>query len=85
MVIRHYSLILKNRWVRNLFFTNNKAHSRLGNGLIGGGGALALGSIRFLFVYLLTSEQIQLDLFVPSFLIGTILVACGILALRQTK
>jgi len=76
------ALILKNRAVRELF-SSRGPHFRLGNGLIGGGGALALGSMRFLFLYILASDYLQLEFFIAYFLVGVFLLACGILTLRR--
>jgi hypothetical protein len=78
------ALILKSRAVRELF-SSMGPHFRLGNGLIGGGGALAFISTRFLFLYILASDYLQLEFFIASFLVGIFLLACGILALRLKR
>lgn len=62
---------------------NKRPHVRLGNALIGGGGALALYSVRSLFSYILTSRYIELELFIPMFIIGIVTVGCGFLAWRS--
>jgi len=76
------ALILKNRATRELF-SSKGPHVRLGNGLIGGGGALALSSMHYLFLYILASDYLQLEIFIAFFLVGVFLLACGILALRH--
>ena len=76
------ALMLKSRAVRELF-SSMGPHARLGNGLIGGGGALAFSSMRFLFLYILASDYLQLEFFIAFFLVGVFLLACGILALRR--
>jgi hypothetical protein len=53
--------------------------NRLSNGLIGGGGAAAFGSLKLLFMYLLTGDSVQLWLFAPFFAFGAGLAAAGIL------
>jgi hypothetical protein len=75
-------LMIKSHAVRRLF-SSQGPHARLGNGLIGGGGALALGSTRSLFLYFLTSDYFELQFFFAFFLVGAFLLACGILALRR--
>jgi hypothetical protein len=75
-------LMLKSPAVRRLF-SSQGPHARLGNGLIGGGGASALGAMRNLFVYIFTSDYLELQLFFAFFLTGIILMACGILVLRR--
>jgi len=75
-------LMLKSSAVRRLF-SSQSPHARLGNGLIGGGGALAFGSMRNLFVYILTSDYFELQLFFTFFLVGVCLLACGVLVLRR--
>ena len=77
-------IILRSQTARDMTL-NKRPHARLANGLMGGGGTLALWSTRSLFSYLLTSEYIELELFIPMFIIGVVLVGCGILASRQTK
>jgi hypothetical protein len=76
------ALMLKSRAVRELF-SSMGLHARLGNGLIGGGGALAFSSMRFFFLYILASDYLQLEFFIAFFLVGVFLLACGILALRR--
>jgi hypothetical protein len=76
------ALALKIRAVKELFSIRGP-HSSLAGGLMGGGGALVFSSTRFLFVYILASDYLQLELFIASFLIGAFLVACGILALKS--
>jgi hypothetical protein len=76
------ALMLKSRAFRELF-SSRGPHARLGNGLIGGGGASALCSMRFLFLYILASDYLQLEFFIAFFLVGVILLACGILSLRR--
>jgi hypothetical protein len=76
------ALIIKSRAVRELF-SSKGPHFRLGNGLIGGGGALAFSSVRFLFLHIFASDYLQLEFFIAFFLVGIILLACGILALRR--
>lgn len=73
---------LKSKTFREMSL-NKTMHARLGNGLIGGGGAMALFSIRSLFSYILTSRFIELELFIPMFIIGAVLVGIGFLALRS--
>lgn len=76
------ALILKSRAVGKLFASKGR-HARLGSGLIGGGGAVAFSSIRFLFLYILTSDYLELEIFSAFFPVGVILFACGILALKR--
>jgi hypothetical protein len=76
------ALMLKNRATQELF-SSKGPHARLGNGLIGGGGALALGSMRFLFLYSLASDYLQLEFFIVLFPVGALLLACGIFALKR--
>jgi hypothetical protein len=75
-------LALRSKFFREVSL-NKGPNARLGNGLIGGGGALALFSFRSLFSYFLTSKFIELELFIPMFIIGAVLVGCGFLALRS--
>ena len=77
-------IILRSQTARDMTL-NKRPHARLANGLMGGGGTLTLWSTRSLFSYLLTSKYIELELFIPMFIIGAVLVGCGILASRQTK
>jgi len=79
------ALILRSRAARRLFYRKGP-HYHLGGGLMGGGGASALTSMRFLFVYILTSDYLQLQFFFVFFIVGVFLLACGIFALnRGTK
>jgi hypothetical protein len=57
--------------------------SRLGSGLVGGGGALTFYSFRSLFSFLLTSSYIELELFATMFTVGIVIVGCGFLAWRS--
>jgi hypothetical protein len=77
-------LILRSNAARRLFFIKGPYY-RLGGGLMGGGGTLALCSLRSLFVYIFTSEYFELRLFFVFFTVGVILLACGIFALSQGK
>jgi hypothetical protein len=72
-------LLLRSNVAREITL-NKRPHGSLGNGLLSAGGGLAIYSTHSLFAYILTSDQIQLELFIPLFAIGTFLVACGILA-----
>ena len=76
------ALILKSRAVRELF-SRRDSHARLGSGLIGGGSAVAFSSMRSLFLYILASDYLQLEIFIAFFLVGVFLLTCGILALRH--
>jgi hypothetical protein len=76
------ALILKNHAVRELFYSKGP-HARLGNSLIGGGGASALGSFQQLFKFILESDKIELDIFIVFFSVGIILLAFGIFELRR--
>lgn len=76
------ALILKNRAAKRLFYSKGP-HYRLGSGLLGGGGALATVSTRNFFVYILTSDYFELQLFIVFFLAGVFLLACGIFALSK--
>jgi hypothetical protein len=78
------ALILRSRAVRRLF-SSKGTRGPVGGGLMGGGCALALISTRNLFVYILTSDYLELQLFFAFFLIGVIILACGILTLRQAN
>ena len=49
----------------------------LRNGMMGGGGALAFGSLPTLFMYLLTGESFQLWLGLPILIVGVVVVACS--------
>jgi hypothetical protein len=75
-------ILLRSNTARELTL-NIRPHARLSGGLIGGGGALAFGAVRFLFMFLLTSDQIQIQLFIPTFAVGILLMSCGILVLRK--
>jgi len=75
-------LVLKSRAVKELVY-HRGPHFQLGGGLIGGGGALAGSSMHFLFLYILASDYLQLELFTVLFPVGVFLLACGILALRR--
>jgi hypothetical protein len=63
------------------FFSRKGPYYRLGGGLMGGGGTLAIFSQHSLFSYILTSDYVQLQIFSALFLIGVSLLACGIVAL----
>jgi hypothetical protein len=76
------ALILKSRAAKRLFYGKGP-HYRLGGGLVGGGGALALVSTRNLFVYILTSDYLELQLFFVLFLAGVFLLACGLFTLSR--
>ncbi len=65
-----------------IFYTQGP-HARLGNGLIGGGGALAFFSLRSFFVYMLSSDFFELEFFTAMFSVGILLIVFGILALRR--
>ncbi len=56
---------------------NPGPYSRIGNGLVGGGGAMAFYALRLLFMYLLTGDAFQLVLFGPMFAIGAALMCFG--------
>lgn len=56
------ALILKSRAAKRLF-SSKGPHYRLGGGLMGGGGALTLISTHNLFVYILTSDYFEPQLF----------------------
>jgi hypothetical protein len=75
-------LIVKSPAARRLFASKGP-HYQLGGGLTGGGGALAFISMYHLFVYVLTSDYLELQLFYIFFIVGVFLFACGILRLRQ--
>jgi hypothetical protein len=75
-------LILRSQTARDETL-NKRPRARLAHGLMGGGGTLALWSTRSLFSYILTSKYIELELFIPMFIIGIILVSCGFLAWRN--
>lgn len=82
-------LILRSNFSREITL-NKGPYWRLGGGLIGGGGALALGSFHNLFSYLLAINNprinyLNLQLFVVFFLIGTSLIILGVLAWRKKK
>ena len=75
---------LKSRLFRELTL-NRGPYYRLGGGLMGGGGALALGSFRNFFSYLLAVHDprvgfIELQLFAVFFAIGASLMAVGFFA-----
>jgi hypothetical protein len=76
------ALLLKSRAVRELFYSMGP-HSHLGNGLIAGGGVLFFSSMHCLFLYILSSDYLELKFFIAFFLVGVFLSACGILALRR--
>ncbi len=76
------ALLLKSRAARELF-SSKGPHARLGSYLIGGGEALALSSMQPLFLYIISSDHLQLKFFIAFFLVGVFLSACGILALRR--
>jgi hypothetical protein len=76
------ALMSKSRAFRE-FFSSMGPHARLGNGLAGAGGALALVSMRSLFLYILASDYLELEFFIAYFLAGVFLLACGILTLRR--
>ena len=77
-------LILRSNAARRLFYSRGPYY-RLGSGLMGGGGTLALISLRSLFVYIFTSEYFELQLFLVFFTVGVLLLACGIFALSRGK
>jgi hypothetical protein len=72
------ALAMKNRTARRLFFPKGPNY-RLVGGLMGGGGALALGSLPFLFKYLLASNNFELQLFFVFFTPGAVVWICGVL------
>jgi hypothetical protein len=76
------ALILKSRAVKELL-NSRGPHYKLGSGLIGGGGAIALSSMHSLFLYILASDYLDLEFFSVLFPVGVFLLACGILALRR--
>ncbi len=78
------ALALRSRRFREISF-NMGPYSRLGSGLMSGGGVLAFGSFRNLFIVLLgahdaRSNSIELQIFVTFFVIGVILMALGVVA-----
>jgi hypothetical protein len=75
-------LMLRSNVVRRLLCSKGPYY-RLGGGLMGGGGALALISLRSLFVYIFTSEYFELRLFFVFFTVGVPMFACGIFALSR--
>jgi hypothetical protein len=75
-------LILRSNAARRLLF-NKGPYYRLGGGLMGGGGTLALISLRSLFVYIFTSKYFELQLFLVFFTVGVLMLACGIFALSR--
>jgi len=83
--LRLGALTLRSRAVRRLFYRKGP-HYRLGGGLMGGGGALALSSMHFLFKHILTSDYFELQLFFVFFTVGAVLWSCGFFASsRGTK
>ncbi len=74
------ALMLRSRAARRFFYRKGP-HYHLGGGLMGGGGASALSSMHFLFVYILTSDYLQLQFFLAFFIAGVFLLACGIVVL----
>lgn len=52
--------------------------NRLSNAMVGGGGAMGFYSLRMLFMYLLTGDVIQLQLFMPAFTIGVVVAGAGL-------
>jgi hypothetical protein len=82
-------LALRSQFFREITL-NKGPYSRLGGGLIGGGGALFLGSFRNLFTYLLAIRDprinnLELQLFAIFFLVGAFLMISGFLAWRKKK
>jgi hypothetical protein len=77
-------LISKSSAARRLF-SSKGPYYQLGGGLTGGGGALALSSMRFLFIYILASDYLGLEFFFVFSTVGVLLLACGILTLRQSE
>jgi hypothetical protein len=68
------------------FFSRKGPYYRLGGGLMGGGGILALSSQYGLFSYILTADYVKLQMFYIFFPFGVFLLVCGIVALsRGTK
>jgi hypothetical protein len=79
------TLTLKSRAAKR-FFSSKGPYYRLGGGLMGGGGALAISSQYSLFSYILTADYVKLQMFYIFFPFGVFLLACGIIALsRGTK
>ena len=76
------AFILKSRAAQRFLYRKGP-HYHLGGGLMGGGGASVFSSLRFLFVYLFTSDYLQLQFFLVFFAAGVFLVACGIFALSR--
>jgi hypothetical protein len=74
-------LALKSNQARQLTLNRNRS----ANGLMGGGGAMAFYSLRLLFMYLLTGDIVQLQVFVPIFAIGFALFSVGLLLGRKKK
>jgi hypothetical protein len=72
------AITMKNYTARKLFFPKGPNY-RLVGGLMGGGGALALGSLPFLFKYLLASNSFELQLFFVFFTAGAVVWICGVL------
>lgn len=83
-------LALRSQFFRDITL-NKGPYWRLGGGLVGAGGALALGSFRNLFNYLLATHPsprinaLELQFFVTFFLVGIILMILGFLAWRKKK
>ena len=80
------ALALKNHAHWEFLFGKNK-HWHLSGGLIGAGGALALGSTHTLFLYILARSYIysslpSFELFTVPFSIGILILGCSILVLR---
>jgi len=81
------ALTIKSQMIRRIFY-NEGPHRRLGGGLMGCGGTLALVSIHNLFKYMLNSgygeiRDVELRLFFIFITVGTSLVICGIFALSR--
>ena len=69
------TLAMKNRTAKRLFFPKGPNYR-----LVGGLMALALGSLQFLFKYLLlASNSFELQLFLIFFTVGTVVWICGVL------
>jgi hypothetical protein len=76
------AIILKSHKVRDLFDTKGP-HAQSGGGLVGGGGALAFGSLIQFFQFILTSDQLFLGMFIVFFSVGLLIFSCGLFMLRR--
>ncbi|HSV48933.1 MAG TPA: hypothetical protein VLH35_01340 [Candidatus Acidoferrales bacterium] len=74
-------LALKSNRARQLTLNRNRS----ANGLMGGGGAIAFYSLRLLFMYLLTGDIVQLQVFAPFFAVGFALFSFGLFLVWKKK